>query len=165
MFKRGAVILATLVVAAGLFVGVSRTGSAEAATSCYGGAVNENFNINNGFPKDYGPFYTTSRCNDINMRLTTDIAGVFLDACVVFVKYTNQSGVLRNGQRYEVRNVQNMFGAVVASGTYSGAGITLPMNGVNAPARIGRTTPTPKTSTSSWPSDGRKAPCLIGPSP
>lgn len=90
MFKRGAVILATLVVAAGLFVGVSRTGSAEAATSCYGGAVNENFNINNGFPKDYGPFYTTSRCNDINMRLTTDIAGVYLDACVVFVKYTNQ---------------------------------------------------------------------------
>jgi len=53
------------------------------------------------------------------------------------------SGVLRNGQRYEVRNVQDLYGTPVASGTYSGAGITLPMSGVNAPARIGRSTPTP----------------------
>lgn len=53
------------------------------------------------------------------------------------------SGVLRNGQRYEVRNVQNMFGAPVASGTYSGGALTLPMTGVNPPTRMGRTTPTP----------------------
>ena len=53
------------------------------------------------------------------------------------------SGVLRNGQQYEVRNVQDMFGPAVASGTYSGGGITLPMTGVNPPARIGRSTPTP----------------------
>ena len=53
------------------------------------------------------------------------------------------SGVLRSGQRYEVRNVQDLFGAPVASGTYSGGSITLPMSGVNAPARIGRSTPTP----------------------
>ena len=53
------------------------------------------------------------------------------------------SGVLRNGQRYEVRNVQDLFGAAVTSGTYSGGSITLPMTGVNPPARIGRSTPTP----------------------
>ncbi|HMG17766.1 MAG TPA: Ig-like domain-containing protein [Gemmatimonadales bacterium] len=53
------------------------------------------------------------------------------------------SSVLRNGQRYEVRNVQDLFGAAVASGTYSGDSITLPMTGVNAPPRIGRSTPTP----------------------
>ena len=53
------------------------------------------------------------------------------------------SGVLRNGQRYEVRNVQDLFGAAVASGTYSGGSITLPMTGVNPPARLGRSTPTP----------------------
>jgi hypothetical protein len=53
------------------------------------------------------------------------------------------SGVLRNGQKYEVRNVQDMFGTPVASGTYSGGAITLPMSGVNPPARIGRTTRTP----------------------
>jgi len=53
------------------------------------------------------------------------------------------SGVLQNGQKYEVRNVQDMFGTPVASGTYSGGSVTLPMNGVNPPARIGRSTPTP----------------------
>ena len=53
------------------------------------------------------------------------------------------SSVLRSGQRYEVRNVQDLFGAAVASGTYSGGSVTLPMTGVNPPARIGRSTPTP----------------------
>jgi len=55
----------------------------------------------------------------------------------------NLSNVLRNGQRFEVRNVQDLFGAPVASGTYSGGTVTVPMTGVNAPARIGRSTPTP----------------------
>jgi hypothetical protein len=53
------------------------------------------------------------------------------------------SAVLRSGQHYEVHNVQDLYGAAVASGTYSGGTITLPMTGVNPPARIGRTTPTP----------------------
>jgi hypothetical protein len=53
------------------------------------------------------------------------------------------SGVLRSGQRYEVRNVQDLFGGAVASGTYAGGSITLPMTGVNPPARLGRSTPTP----------------------
>ena len=56
------------------------------------------------------------------------------------------SGVLQNGQKYEVRNVQDLFGTPVASGTYSGGAITLPMSGVNPPARIGRSTPTPPTT-------------------
>ena len=55
----------------------------------------------------------------------------------------NLSNVLRSGQRYEVRNVQNMFGAAVASGTFNGGSISVPMNGVNPPARLGRSTPTP----------------------
>jgi hypothetical protein len=53
------------------------------------------------------------------------------------------SGILAAGQRYEVRNVQNMFGTPVASGTFSGGTISLSMGGVNPPARLGRTTPTP----------------------
>ena len=53
------------------------------------------------------------------------------------------SNVLRVGQRYEVRNVQNLYGAPVASGTYAGGAITLPMTGVAPPARLGRSTPTP----------------------
>ena len=55
----------------------------------------------------------------------------------------NLSNVLRSGQRYEVRNVQNLFGAAVASGTFNGGSISVPMNGVNPPARLGRSTPTP----------------------
>ena len=53
------------------------------------------------------------------------------------------SGVLRSGQRYEVRNVQDLFGSPVASGTYSGGSITLPMTGVSPPERLGRSTREP----------------------
>jgi len=55
----------------------------------------------------------------------------------------NLSGVLRAGQKYEVRNVQNLFGSTVTSGTFNGGSISIPMGGVNAPARLGRSTPTP----------------------
>jgi hypothetical protein len=53
------------------------------------------------------------------------------------------AGVLAIGQRYEVRNVQNFYGTPVASGTYDGGSVPLPMTGVAPPPRIGRTTPTP----------------------
>ncbi|HXM37553.1 MAG TPA: right-handed parallel beta-helix repeat-containing protein [Gemmatimonadales bacterium] len=53
------------------------------------------------------------------------------------------SGVLAAGQRYEVHNVQDMYGPAVASGTYRGGSISLPMTGVAPPARLGRSTPTP----------------------
>jgi hypothetical protein len=55
----------------------------------------------------------------------------------------NLSGVLRAGQQYEVRNVQNMFGTAVATGTFNGSTISVPMRGVNPPERLGRSTPTP----------------------
>jgi hypothetical protein len=51
------------------------------------------------------------------------------------------SAALRVGDRYEVRNVQDTFGAPVAGGTYAGGTISLPMAGVAPPAAIGRTTP------------------------
>jgi len=55
------------------------------------------------------------------------------------------SGILSNGDGYEVRNAQDFFGAPVASGTYSGGSISLPMNnlsvatpyGVGAPDEVG----------------------------
>ena len=53
------------------------------------------------------------------------------------------SNVLRRGQGYEIRNVQDLFGAAVTRGTYDGAPVSVPMTGVNPPARIGRSTPTP----------------------
>jgi hypothetical protein len=53
------------------------------------------------------------------------------------------SGVLKPGDRYEVRNFQALFGAPVASGVYHGGTIDIPMTGVTPPASIGRVTRTP----------------------
>jgi hypothetical protein len=56
------------------------------------------------------------------------------------------SRVLRPGDRFEVRNVQALFGAPVASGVYQGTPIPVPMDGVEPPAPIGRPTrPPPRT--------------------
>ena len=41
------------------------------------------------------------------------------------------------GDRFEVRNVQDFFGAPVVSGTYQGGAIEIPMGGVSPPAVIG----------------------------
>jgi len=55
------------------------------------------------------------------------------------------AGVVPVGARYEVRNVQDLFGAPVVSGTYGGA-ISLPMGGVPAPTPIGlSSSPAPRT--------------------
>jgi hypothetical protein len=58
----------------------------------------------------------------------------------------NLSAVLNVGDRYVVRNVQNLFGAPVATGTFGGGGISLPMSGVTPPAPVGfSTSRAPKT--------------------
>lgn len=51
------------------------------------------------------------------------------------------STVLRAGERFEIRNVQDLAGAPVVAGTYSGTAISLPMTGVAPPAPVGRATP------------------------
>lgn len=53
------------------------------------------------------------------------------------------TGVLKPGDRYEVRNIQAVFDTPVASGTYQGGAISIPMTGVTPPAPIGRVTHTP----------------------
>jgi hypothetical protein len=53
------------------------------------------------------------------------------------------SGVLAPGDAYEIRNVQDLFGSPVTSGTYGGGAVMLPMAGISPPPRIGRSTPTP----------------------
>jgi hypothetical protein len=58
------------------------------------------------------------------------------------------SGVLTPGKTYVVKDAQNFFGPPVASGTYSGGTITIPMTGLtvatpvgNVPSRPGHTGP------------------------
>ena len=56
------------------------------------------------------------------------------------------TGVLRVGDRFELRNVQAWFDAPLVTGTYAGTPIAIPMTGVDPPARIGRPgAPAPRT--------------------
>jgi hypothetical protein len=56
------------------------------------------------------------------------------------------SGIVRVGDRYDVRNVQDFFGAPVLSGTYAGGPVDVPMAGVTPVAPIGGSpTPPPQT--------------------
>ena len=47
------------------------------------------------------------------------------------------SGVLQAGDHYEVRSVQALFGAAVASGTYGGGSIGIPMTPISPPTPVG----------------------------
>jgi len=49
----------------------------------------------------------------------------------------NLSNVVRAGNYYEVRNVQDVFGSPVVSGIYGGGSTAIPMTGVTPPAPIG----------------------------
>src|SRR5207247_882188 len=65
-------------------------------------------------------------------------------ANVIIYNWTRQgsvpvdlSGVLEVGDRFEVRNVQDLWGTPVISGTYRGGPVSFPMNGVTPPQPIG----------------------------
>ncbi|WLW52765.1 hypothetical protein [Streptomyces sp. YU58] len=68
--KRLAAVTGGLVLAAGaLTVG---TASNAAAATCYGGATSETFAMGSDEAEHrFGPYTTTSRCNDINLRITS----------------------------------------------------------------------------------------------
>jgi uncharacterized protein YjdB len=47
------------------------------------------------------------------------------------------TGIVKSGSQYQVRNVQDIFGTAVTSGTYAGGTISIPMGGVTPPQPIG----------------------------
>ncbi|HTI05340.1 MAG TPA: Ig-like domain-containing protein [Gemmatimonadales bacterium] len=53
------------------------------------------------------------------------------------------SNVLAPGQRFEIRNVQDLWGTAVVSGTYGGGSVTIPMGGVAPPQPVGGSTTAP----------------------
>jgi parallel beta-helix repeat protein len=73
-------------------------------------------------------------------------------ANVIVYNWSRQSsvavnpGVLKTGDRYEVRNVQNFYGSPVLTGTYGGGALTLPLLAFSAPKPLGRTTAKPPTT-------------------
>ncbi|MFE7170403.1 hypothetical protein [Streptomyces sp. NPDC057616] len=53
-----------------------------AATTCYGGAVTVHY----GDALEFGPYWASARCTDINMRVIGGTAE-YVNACVKFAKY------------------------------------------------------------------------------
>jgi hypothetical protein len=106
MIRTRAFASALFTTAALLAAGVapaSAQSSAAAATSCYGGAKTLTYHYQSA-AKEYGTYTTTSRCNDINMRLLTDgPQGIYLDACVVFVDHTSKCN---NGDAYTTHGTE-----------------------------------------------------------
>jgi hypothetical protein len=47
------------------------------------------------------------------------------------------SGIVPTGARYQIRNVQDLFGTPVVSDTYQGGSVTLPLRGVAPPVPVG----------------------------
>lgn len=56
------------------------------------------------------------------------------------------SGVLRVGDTYEIHEAQAFYGAPVASGTYGGGTVSLPMAAVTPPTPIGRSSNPPRST-------------------
>ncbi|MEU6254452.1 hypothetical protein [Streptomyces sp. NPDC047043] len=76
--------------------------TSAAAVSCYRGAKPLTYHYQPA-AKEYGTYTTSSRCNDINIRLITDEPGVYLDACVVFVDHTSKCN---NGDAYTTHGTE-----------------------------------------------------------
>jgi hypothetical protein len=47
------------------------------------------------------------------------------------------TGIVKSGSQYQIRNVQDIFGTPVTSGTYAGGTVSISMGGVNPPPPIG----------------------------
>ncbi len=104
MIRSRAFASALFTAAALLGVGVAPASAqpAATATSCYGGARTLTYHYSSA-AVSYGTYTTSSRCDDINMRLITDEPGVYLDACVVFVDHTSKCN---NGDAYTTHGTE-----------------------------------------------------------
>ena len=66
------------------------------------------------------------------------------------------TAVLAVGAKYQIVNVQDLFGAPVVSGTYSGGTVALPLVGVQPPVPVGLSSSPAPFPHSSWPSIRRR---------
>jgi hypothetical protein len=71
-------IIGSLAMLCALSISVGTAKPASAATSCYGGAVSFSTTV---WDTTLGPYYTTSRCNDINLRFSNLPHDVAVDVC------------------------------------------------------------------------------------
>lgn len=57
------------------------------------------------------------------------------------------SGIVPVGAQYEIRNVHDLYGAPVASGTFGGGSVNLPIESIQSPAPVGWSKRAPSTGT------------------
>ncbi|WP_405555967.1 hypothetical protein [Streptomyces sp. NBC_01171] len=76
-----AALLAALAVSAPATASAAPVNTSSTVTSCYGGAVTVSY----GDAVEFGPYTTTSRCADINLRMVSGDAE-FVWACVKFTR-------------------------------------------------------------------------------
>ncbi|WP_018545917.1 hypothetical protein [Streptomyces sp. LaPpAH-108] len=84
--RTAAVLAATTALLAAGATAPAAARSENASASCYGGAVSLTYRYS-AAAVEFGTYTTTSRCSDINIKLSSSATG-FLDACVVFVDHT-----------------------------------------------------------------------------
>ncbi|MFF5172548.1 hypothetical protein ACFY3U_07930 [Micromonospora sp. NPDC000089] len=109
-------------------VAVSPGNLAAPLATCYGGAVRSYF-LQGGWGGDAGPYTTTSRCGDINVRNASNFG---TEACVIFIDKTDRCNYItylkagsgwttvatdvRDGVRFKVRfsNLRFEYESLVA---------------------------------------------------
>ncbi|MET8135082.1 MULTISPECIES: hypothetical protein [unclassified Streptomyces] len=105
MIRSRAFASALFTAAALLGVGVAPASAqpSAAAVSCYGGAKTLTYHYSTA-AVEYGTYTTSSRCGDINIRLSANTPdGAYLDACVVFVDHTDKCN---NGNAYTTHGTE-----------------------------------------------------------
>ena len=95
-------------------------------------------------------YYTNASPPNVNKVVVLPNAYEAGRATVVVYNWQNLAsvtvdltGVVSPGTLYEIRNAQNYYGPVVASGTYSGGSVTLPMTGLTPATPVGFAAPAP----------------------
>ncbi|WP_330456397.1 hypothetical protein OIB37_05570 [Streptomyces sp. NBC_00820] len=87
--RRTAAVLAaaTALLTGGATAPALAQSTTAAATSCYDGATSHTYHYSTA-AVEFGTYTTSSRCSDINIKLSSSATG-YLDACVVFVDHTS----------------------------------------------------------------------------
>ena len=93
--------------------------------------------------------YTTSRPTGIRMFIRPNVYEPGRANITVFnwdlasTVNVDLSSVLQPGSQYEIRNAQNYFAAPVATGTYTGGTVSIPMTDLSVASPVGWTAPPP----------------------
>ncbi|MFG3123067.1 hypothetical protein ACGFYO_13760 [Streptomyces sp. NPDC048201] len=126
--RTAAVLAATAALLAAGATAPAAARSEKAATTCYGGAKSLTYRYS-AAAVEFGTYTTTSRCGDINIKLSSSATG-FLDACIVFVDHTT---LCNHGNTYSTFGPQ---WATVATDVKDGTRFKLRVHAYDTDAQV-----------------------------